>query len=167
MLEQALARARLLFAYSMFIKAPLDMVFRYTAAPEYWARDFDGEPLPNLSLIWEGRKYKPGSIMRLSPLRKDGTPTPVGSVSMELLHYEKNAELSFRFLTGTHLIYRFVYEQASNNRTEFTMNALIDAQSSPLNTLQQRLYAGRRRKDSIKNHMRVKGQLERRAQLQR
>ena len=100
--------------------------------------------------------------MVLSPLRKDGTPTTAGAVRMELLYYEKEAELTFRFLTGNHLIYRFVYEKVSPTRTEFTVNALVDAQSSPFNTLLQRLYANRRRKAAIKDHLRVKSELERR-----
>jgi hypothetical protein len=79
---------------------------------------------------------------------------------MELLHYEKNSEISFRFLTGSHLIYRFVYEPGPDDRTEMTVNVLLDGQSSPLNTLRQRLIANRRRKASIKDHLRVKAQLE-------
>ena len=82
---------------------------------------------------------------------------------MELLHYERNGELSFRFLTGNHLIYRFVYEQQSPTRTEFTVNVLLDAKSPPVNTLRQRLFANKRRKASIKDHLHVKAQLERRA----
>jgi hypothetical protein len=82
---------------------------------------------------------------------------------MKLLHYEQDAELSFRFLTGSFLIYRFVYEEKTPTRTEFTVNVLVDAQSAPLNTVRQRLYAERRRKGSIKDHMRVKAELERRA----
>jgi hypothetical protein len=147
----------------MYVNAPLPEVFRFTGEPEYWTRDFDGKPLPNLTLAWEGARNKPGSIMTLSTLRKDNTPTSVGAVRMELLHYEKDAELSFRFLTGSHLIYRFVYEQAGPDRCEFTVNALVDAQSSPLNTLRQRLYAKRRRKASINDHLRVKAELEHRA----
>src|SRR5205085_12401029 len=126
-------------------------------------RDFEGRPLPNLALVWEGRAYAPGSIMVLSPLRKDGTPTSAGAVRMELLYYEKEAELTFRFLTGNHLIYRFVYENLSPTRTEFTVNALVDAQSPPLNALLQRLYAKRRRRAAIRDHMRVKSELEFRA----
>ena len=162
-LEQALAGARLLYAYTMSMEAPLEEVFRFTGEPEYWARDFEGEQLPNLTLAWEGPKYRPGSNMSLSPLRKDGTLTTVGSVRMELLHYERDTELSFRFLTGSHLIYRFVYERKSPTRTEFTVNVLVDAQSSPMNSLRQRLYANRRRKASIKDHLRVKAVLEQRA----
>jgi hypothetical protein len=163
MLEKALRGAQLLYAYTMFIEAPLEEAFRFTGEPEYWARDFQGEPLPNVVLVWEGPEYRPGSIMSLAPLRKDGTPTTVGSVRMELLHYEKDAELSFRFLTGNHLIYRFVYEQVSSTRTEFTVNVLVDAQSPSVNTLRQRLFAKRRRKASIQDHLRVKALLERRA----
>lgn len=40
------------------------------------------------------------------------------------------------------------------------MNVLVDAQSPPLNTLRQRLYARKRRKASIADHFRVKGVLE-------
>ncbi|MDQ3929402.1 MAG: hypothetical protein M3328_09675 [Chloroflexota bacterium] len=163
MLEQALRGARLLYAYTMYIEAPVADVFALTGNPDYWTRDFDGEPLPNLALTWEGKPYKPGSVMVLCHLRKDGTTTPVNSVRMELLHYEKDIELSFRFLTGSHLIYRFVYEVVDPRRTEFTFNALVDAQSPPLNTLRQRLYARRRRKASITDHLRVKSELERRA----
>ena len=47
MLEQALQGARLLYAYTVYVAAPLEEVFRYTGEPEYWARDFDGNPLPN------------------------------------------------------------------------------------------------------------------------
>lgn len=160
LLEQSLHGARLLYAYTMYIEAPIKEVFTYTGEPEYWSRDFDGKPLPGLALTWDGPKYNPGSTMTLAPTRKDGTITPVGSVSMELLHYEEGAELSFRFLTGSHLIYRFVYEEKEPTRTEFTVNVLVDAQSPPLNTLRQRLYAKRRRKASIQDHLRVKSQLE-------
>lgn len=162
-LEQALDGARLLYAYTMYIEAPIGEVFRLTGEPISWTRDFNGDPLPNLALRWEGRDYEPGSIMTLSPLRADGTPTPVGSVKMELLHYAKDEELSFRFLTGSHLIYRFVYEVSTPKRTEFTVNVLVDAQSPRLNTLRQRLYARRRRKASIQDHLRVKRELERQA----
>jgi hypothetical protein len=162
-LEDALQGARLLYAYTMYIEAPLESVFRFTGEPEYWARDFGGEPLPNLRLEWEGTLHRAGSVMVLAPLRKDGTPTSVGAARMELLHYTKDGEISFRFLTGNHLIYRFVYEKMGPRRTEFTVNALVDAQSPPLNTLRQRLYARRRRRDAIKDHLRVKAELERRA----
>lgn len=101
--------------------------------------------------------------MVLSPLRKDGTPTASGAVRMELLRYKERAELSFRFLTGNHIIYRFFYEQDSPHGTEFTVNAYVDGQSPVINTLRQRLYAGRRRKASIQDHLRVKTQLEARA----
>jgi hypothetical protein len=160
MLEQALQGARLLYAYTVYVRAPLDETFRYTGEPEYWARDFDGKPVPRLTLTWEGAPYKPGSVMVLGALRKDGTPTSVGAVRMELLHYEKDAEISFRFLTGSHLIYRFVYEPGPNDRTEMTVNALVDAQSSIMNTWRQRIYANKRRKASIKDHLRVKSKLE-------
>jgi hypothetical protein len=160
MLEQALRGARLLFAYTIFMEAPVEEAFKYTAEPEYWTRDFNGDPLPNLKLVWEGKKYKPGSVMMLSPLRKDGTPTPVGAVRMELLHYARDEELSFRFLNGNHLIYRFVYEKAGPNRTEFTVNVLVDNQSPYINTVRQRLYAKRRRKEAIKNHLRAKANIE-------
>jgi hypothetical protein len=162
-LEEALAGARLLYAYTMYIEAPMEEVFRFTGEPEYWARDFEGKELPNVALLWEGPKHRPGSVMALTPLRKDGTPTSVGSVRMELLYYEQERELSFRFLIGNHLIYRFVYEQATERRTEFTVNVLVDAQSPLVNTMRQRLYAGRRRKASIKDHLRVKAVLEQRA----
>jgi hypothetical protein len=56
-----------------------------------------------------------------------------------------------------------VYEKVSPTRTEFTVNVLVDAQSSVMNTLRQRLYARRRRKDSIADHVRVKGVLEQKA----
>jgi hypothetical protein len=167
MLEKALQGARLLYAYTMYIDAPLDTVFNFTGNPGYWARDFEGEPLPGLALAWEGKPYRPGSIMTLSPLRKDGTATPVNAVRMELLHYTEQEELAFRYLTGNHLIYRFVYEAKSPARTEFTVNVLVDAQSPPLNTLRQRLYAKRRRKSSIEDHMRVKGVLEQKARGRR
>ena len=162
-LEDALRGARLLYAYTMYINAPIEEVFKYTGEPEYWARDFEGRPLNNLALFWEGAALRPGSIMSLSPLRKDGTPTPVGSVRMELLHYARDEQLSFRFLTGNHLIYRFFYEPRGERRTEFTVNVLVDAQSLPINTLRQRLYANRRRKASIKDHLRIKSELEWRA----
>jgi hypothetical protein len=163
MLEQALQGARLLYAYTMYIEAPLEHVFRFTGDPDYWARDFEGTPLPRLKLLWEGHPYRPGSIMVLTPLRKDGTPTPVGAVRMELLGYDEYHELAFRFLTGNHLIYRFTYRRAAPTRTEFTVNVLVDAQSSFFNTLRQRLYAGRRRRDSIRDHLRIKAELEARA----
>ncbi len=164
MLEQSLAGAHLLYAYTMYIEAPLADVFMYTGEPEYWARNFEGKALPNLKLVWEGHSLQPGSIMSLSPLRKDGTTTPVGAVRMELIYYEKETELTFRFLTGNHLIYRFVYETVSPTRTEFTVNALVDAQSPLPNTLLQRLYAKRRRRAAIKDHLRAKSELEYRAQ---
>jgi len=165
MLEKALQGARLLFAYTMYIEAPLDEVFRFTGNPDYWTRTFEGAPNPQLSLTWEGRPYKPGSIMVLGALRKDGTPTTVGSVRMELIHYSENEEITYRYLSGNHLIYRFVYEKVSPTRTEFTVNVLVDAQSSPMNTVRQRLYARRRRKDSIADHVRVKGVLEQKARF--
>ena len=160
LLEQALSGARLLYAYTLYIDAPLDMVFRFTGNPDYWARDFEGQPLERLTLSWEGRPYRPGSIMVLSPVRKDGTATEVGSVRMELIHYTEDEEITFRYLTGNHVIYRFVYEAVNPKRTEFTVNVLVDAQSSAANTLRQRLYAKRRRRDSIRDHVRVKGILE-------
>ncbi len=163
LLEKALGGARLLYAYTMYIQAPISEVFRYTGDPLYWSRDFNGNPLPNLVLTWEGQALEPGSVMVLSALRKDGTPTPIGAIRMELLFYEKDVELSFRYLTGSHLIYRFVYETAGPNRTEFTVNALVDAASPPLNSLRQRMYAKRRRRAAIRDHLRVKGELEARA----
>jgi hypothetical protein len=163
MLEQVLQGAHLLYAYTLYIEAPLEQVFRFTGDPEYWAKDFEGRPLPRLQLVWEGRPYRPGSLMVLTPLRRDGTPTPVGAVRMELLFYDENRELSFRFLTGNHLIYRFVYDRVAPSRTEFTVNVLVDAQSSFLNTLRQRLYANRRRRESIRDHLRIKAELEARA----
>lgn len=162
-LEKALARARLLYAYTMFIEAPIEQVFRFTGDPAYWARDFDGKPQPNIALTWEGASYAPGSVMALAALRKDGTTTPVGTVRMELLYYRELAEISFRFLNGNHLIYRFVYEVATPTRTEFTVNVLVDAESSPMNTMRQRLYAKKRRKASVKDHLRAKVELEARA----
>jgi hypothetical protein len=163
MLEKALAGARLLYAYTMFIEAPIDLVFRFTGNPDYWTRTFDGEPNPLLSLTWEGRPLRPGSIMTLGALRKDGTPTPVGAVRMELIHYSENEEITYRYLNGNHLIYRFVYEISTPTRTEFTVNVLVDAQSSPLNTIRQRLYGRRRRKSAIADHLRVKSVLEQKA----
>ena len=167
MLEQALNGARLLYAYTIHIEAPIEETFKYMGEPEHWTRDYNGDPIPNLVLMWEGPAYKPGSTMTLTSLRKDGTPTSVGSVSMELLRYARDEELSFRFLVGNHLIYRFVFEEMTPTRTEFTVNVLLDAQSPPLNTLRQRLYAGRRRKASIKDHLRVKAELEARAARRR
>lgn len=163
LLEQSLEGARLLYAYTMYVAAPIELVFTYTGDPTYWARDFDGDPLPNLVLAWEGPPLQPGSIMALSILRKDGTPTPVGAVRMKLLYYEQNAEISFLYLTGSHLIYRFVYEAAGEGRTEFTVNALVHPESPPMNTLRQRMYAKRRRKAAIADHLRVKRELEGRA----
>jgi hypothetical protein len=163
MLEKALQGARLLYAYTLYIEAPLDEVFQFTGNPDFWTRDFEGDPLPQLVLTWEGKPYLPGSIMTLSAVRKDGTITPIGAVRMELLYYSENEEIAFRYLTGNHLIYRFVYEAASSTRTEFTVNVLVDAESSTFNTLRQRLYARRRRKDSIADHLRVKGMLETKA----
>lgn len=163
MLEEALKGARLLYAYTMYIEAPIEEVFKYTGDPDYWSRDFDGNRLPGVRVVWDGQALKPGSTMTLSPLRKDGTPSPVGAVPMELLYFARDTELSFRFLVGNHLIYRFVYEEKSPTRTEFTVNVLVDAQSSPLNTWRQKLYTKRRRKASIKDHLRVKAELELRA----
>src|SRR3954471_22607518 len=148
MLEKALQGARLLYAYTIYIEASLEDVFRFTGNPDYWARTFQGDPNPQLSLTWEGRPYRPGSIMVLGALRKDGTPTTIGAVRMELIHYSENEEITYRYMVGNHLIYRFVYEKVSPTRTEFTVNVLVDAQSSVINTLRQRLYARRRRKDS-------------------
>jgi len=167
MLERALQGARLLFAYTIYVEAPIEDVFTYTAEPEYWTRNFDGEPLPDVTLMWEGKPYASGSIMSLSPLRKDGTPTTVGAVRMELLRYARDLELTFRFLNGTHLIYRFVCEPAGPNRTEFTVNALVDSESPSLNTIRQRMYASRRRKESIKNHMHAKANIEARFRRKR
>ena len=158
MLEKALQGARLLFAYTLFIEAPVEEAFKFTSEPDYWTRDFDGRPLDNITLLWEGAAHAPGSVMVLAPLRKDGTPTTVGSVRMELLRYARNLELSFRFLNDTHLIYRFVLEPAGPNRTEFTVNALVDAESSYVNTIRQRMYAGRRRQNSIKKSPEGEGQ---------
>ncbi len=163
LLEKALHGARLLYAYTMYINAPLDRVFRFTGEPEYWTRDFDGKPLPSLALEWEGPPLRPGSIMTLAARRKDGTLTSVGAVRMELLYFERDVELSYRYLTGSYLIYRFVYEDAGARGTEFTVNALVDAQSPPMNTLRQRIYAKRRRKQAILDHLRVKAELEARA----
>src|SRR5688500_5734604 len=163
MLENALRGARLLYAYTMYFDAPIEEVFRFTGDPGYWARDFDGKPLERLSLTWEGKPYAPGSRMTLSPLRKDGSRTPVNAVPMELLYYKEGHELTFRFLTGSHLIYRFFYEAASPTRTEFTVNVLVDAQSPLLNRLRQRLYARSRRRRSIKDHMAVRAQVQARA----
>lgn len=167
MLEKALQGARLLYAYTMYISAPIETVFNLTGNPDYWARDFEGNPLPALRLAWEGKAYRPGSIMVLSPVRKDDTATPVGAVRMELLHYTAQEEISFRYLVGNHLIYRFVYAAESPVRTEFTVNVLVDAQSPPMNTLRQRLYAKRRRRASIADHMRVKDVLEQKARSAR
>jgi hypothetical protein len=167
MLEKALRGARLLYAYTIYIEAPVDLVFRFTGNPDYWTRTFEDEPNPLLSLTWEGRPFKPGSLMTLGALRKDGTPTTVGAVRMELIYYAENEEITYRYLTGNHLIYRFVYEKVSPTRTEFTVNVLVDAQSSPMNTLRQRLYARRRRKESIVGHLRVKGLLEQKPRSRR
>lgn len=167
MLEKALQGARLLYFYTMNIEAPLETVFNFTGNPYYWARDFEGEPQPGLKLTWEGKPYKPGSKMTLSPVRKDGTVSTVGAVLMELIHYSEQEEITFRYLVGNHLIYRFVYEALSPTRTEFTVNVLVDAQSPPLNTLRQRLYARRRRKASLADHIRVKGILEQKARGRR
>ncbi len=167
MLEKALQGARLLYAYTMYIEAPIEMVFNLTGNPDYWARDFEGEPLPQLKLAWEGKPYKPGSVMVLSPVRKDGTESSVGVVRMELIYYAAKEEITFRYLVGNHLINRFVYEAVSPTRTEFTVNMLVDAQSSALNTMRQRLYARRRRKASLADHMRVKGVLEQKARSRR
>jgi hypothetical protein len=167
MLEKALQGARLLYAYTIYIEAPIDEVFRFTGNPDYWTRTYDGDPNPQLSLTWEGRPYSPGSTMTLGALRKDGTSTPVGSIQMELIHYTENEEITYRYLSGNHLIYRFVYERINPTRTEFTVNVLVDTQSSRINTLRQRFYAKRRRKDGITGHMQVKGILEQRARAQR
>src|SRR5438874_9754345 len=101
MLEQALQGARLLYAYTLYVQAPLEEVFRYTGEPEYWARDFDGKPLPNLALIWEGAPYGPGSVMVLSALRKDGTPTPVGGCGWRRWGSRGTPRSTFRSLTTT------------------------------------------------------------------
>jgi hypothetical protein len=166
MLEKAIQGARLLYAYTMYFEAPIAAVFRYTGDPAYWARDFDGKPLEGLALTWEGKAYKPGSKMTLSPVREDGTLKSVNSVPMQLLYYKEGQELTFSFLTGSHLIYRFFYEAKSPTRTEFTVNVLVDAESSRMNTIRQRLYGKARRRASIKDHMRVRNELQTRA-LQR
>ncbi|MEA2572864.1 MAG: hypothetical protein QOH93_162 [Chloroflexia bacterium] len=163
LLEKALDGARLLYAYTMYVKAPLDRVFRFTGDPDYWTRDFDGKPLAKLALEWDGPPFRPGSIMTLAALRKDGTTSSVGAVRLELLYFERNVEISYRYLTGSHLIYRFVYEDAGARGTEFTVNALVDAQSGPMNNLRQRLYAKRRRRQAVQDHLRVKSELEARA----
>jgi hypothetical protein len=156
-----------MYAYTIYIDAPIEEVFRFTGNPDYWTRTYEGEPNLQLALTWEGRPYEPGSTMMLGSLRKDGTATPVGAVEMELIYYAENEEITYRYLSGNHLIYRFVYEKVSPTRTEFTVNVLVDAQSSPANTLRQRLYAGRRRKQSIEGHMQVKNILEQRARTGR
>jgi hypothetical protein len=163
MLEQALRGARLLYAYTILIEAPLSSVFELTGEPASWGKDYDGRPLPNLAVSWEGPPYRPGSVIVLAPLRKDGTRTTVGAARLELLYYEKNVEISYRYLTGNQLIYRFVYEAVSPTRTEFTVNALVHPESTLLNSLAQRFYAGRRRKQAIRDHMRVKQAIEMRA----
>ena len=161
MLEQAILGARLLYAYTMYFEAPIKEVFKYTGDPSYWARDFEGQPLPKLALLWDGGKpYAPGTNMTLTLLRNDGTPTPVNAVPMQLLYYKEGQEITFRFLNGNHLIYRFFYEAKTPARTEFTVNVLVDSESPPMNTLRQRLYAKARRRRSIKDHMRVRGQLQ-------
>jgi hypothetical protein len=167
MLERELQGARLLYAYTMYIDAPREMVFHYTGDPASWARDYNDQPIERLKTEWEGRRYAPGSIIVLSPTRKDGTITPVGSVRMELIHYAENEEIAFRYLTGNHLIYRFVYEDAPDGRTEFTVNVLVDNKSPAVNTLRQRLYARRRRRDSVKDHLNVKQVLEGKARAGR
>ena len=163
MLERELQGARLLYAYTMYVNAPREMVFHYTGNPAAWARDYDDRPLERLTLEWEGRPYSPGSVMILTPLRKDGTATTVGAVRMELIHYAENEELAFRYMSGNHLIYRFVYEDMADGRTDFTVNVLIDSKSSAMNTLRQRMYAKRRRRDSVKDHLKVKQMLEAKA----
>ncbi len=85
---------------------------------------------------------------------------------MELLYYKENEELSFSFLTGNHIIYRFFYEAKSPERTEFTVNVFLDGGSSIPNTLRQRLYAKARRRASIKDHMRVRSELQSRVTRQ-
>jgi hypothetical protein len=167
MLERELQGARLLYAYTMYIDAPRELVFHFTGDPASWARDYDDQPLERLRLEWEGKRHAPGSVMVLTPTRKDGTSTPVGSVRMELIYYAENEEIAFRYLTGNHLIYRFVYEDMPDGRTEFTVNVLVDATSPPLNTLRQRLYARRRRRDSVKDHLGVKQVLEAKARAGR
>ena len=167
MLERELQGARLLYAYTMYVDAPREMVFHYTGDPAAWARDYEDRSLDRLRLEWEGRPYAPGSVMVLAPLRNDGTATPVGAVRMELIHYAEDEELAFRYMTGNHLIYRFVYEDMPDGRTEFTVNVLLDGQSSPMNTLRQRLYARRRRRDSVKDHLAVKQVLEAKARMER
>lgn len=159
LLEEALHGARLLYAYTIFIEAPIADAFRLTGDPAGWTRDFNGNPLP-LSLGWKGAQLQPGSVMTLSATRRDGTVSPVGATSMELLYFERNAEISYRYLVGNHLIYRFVYEEAGEDRTEFTVNALLDAQSPIWNSLRQRIYAKRRRKAAIEDHLRVKREIE-------
>ncbi len=163
MLEKALQGARLLYFYTLLIEAPIDLVFRLTGNPAYWTYTFDGEPNPQLSLTWDGKPYKPGSTMTLGAVRKDGTPTTIGSVPMELIYYSQNEEITYRYLNGNHLIYRFVYEEPSSGRTEFTVNVLVDAQSSRLNRVRQRLFMKRRRNTSYADHLRVKRELERKA----
>jgi hypothetical protein len=167
MLERELQGARLLYAYTMYVDAPRELVFHYTGDPAAWARDYDDQPLERLRLEWEGRRNVPGSVMTLSPLRSDGTATTVGAVRMELIHYVENEEIAFRYLTGNHLIYRFVYEDMPDGRTDFTVNVLVDNKSSMMNTLRQRLYARRRRRDSVKDHLKVKQILEAKARAER
>jgi len=160
MLERELQGARLLYAYTMYVAAPREMVFHYTGDPAAWARDYDDKPLERLALEWEGKPYRPGSVIVLAPLRKDGTSTPVGEVRMELIHYAENEEIAFRYLSGNHLIYRFVYEDMPDGRTDFTVNVLVDNKSSAMNTVRQRLYAKRRRRDAVKEHLKAKQVLE-------
>lgn len=163
MLEQALRGSRLLYAYTMYFDAPVEAVFRYTGDPAYWAHDFDGKPLERLTLSWDGREYAPGSRMTLFPMRKDGTPTTINSVPMELLYYDEGSELTFRFLTGNHLIFRFFYQATTPKRTQFIVNVLVGAESPFFNTLRQRFSARSRRKRAIKDHTAVRAQIQARA----
>ena len=59
MLEKALQGARLLYAYTIFMDAPLDNVFNFTGNPAYWTRDFNGQDLPCLALSWKANAISP------------------------------------------------------------------------------------------------------------
>ena len=57
MLEEALREARLLYAYTMYMEAPLEEVFKFTGEPEYWAavvRPGGPESLKSWSCAWIG-----------------------------------------------------------------------------------------------------------------
>ena len=89
--------------------------------------------------------------------REDGE-TRLGHVSRVAVEPDGALSVAIRLWPGRAQV--FAVRLVNPNRTEFTVNVLVDAESPAMNTLRQRLYAKRRRRDSVRDHLRVKGILE-------